>query len=281
MLRLIKRFVNKILWVVDSFFWSMPGIFIRDRFRHYEPPFAIGITTYKDRFTSCLKQILRKLSFLFPGCQIYVLANGHYLKEEQVEYLDRIQSYCSRFSNVRLISYIDPQGLSFLWNTILKASGSSRNLILNDDIDVKRSFARFIDRSGILQRDVATINSSWSHFFISESIVERAGFFDENLPELGGEDDDYLARLAILGILPDNYMTNSLCRKSGRRGKAPGYNSYGKDMSVEEGGYSTLNTRYLGQKWETSDQYFEGAVEVAGRKVRFWKLREKEDTWPA
>jgi hypothetical protein len=55
--------------------------------------------------------------------------------------------------------------------------------------------------------------------------------------------------------------------------KAPLLNSYGRDMSKEAGGYSTLNTEYLLGKWETSDEYAEGAVEVAGRKRRYWKLK--------
>ncbi len=37
-------------------------------------------------------------------------------------------------------------------------------------------------------------------------------------------------------------------------------------MSGEAGGYSTLNVKYLAEKWETANEYFDGAVEVPGRK---------------
>jgi len=90
---------------------------------------------------------------------------------------------------------------------------------------------------------------------------------------MGGEDDDYLARMAMAGLNAQSLATGMLSSRSKKRMKAPRLNSFGRDMSKEAGGYSTLNTEYLLGKWETSEEYFEGAVEVAGRKRRYWKLK--------
>ena len=184
-----------------------------------------------------------------------------------------IKEYCERFSNVELITFSDPQGLSFLWNLIIRKSSSSHVLILNDDLNIKRTFRSLIKGSGMPEPGIATINNSWSHFIISKDIVSRVGWFDENLSEIGGEDDDYLARLAMHGIATGNIITDSIARKGSRLSNMPSINSYGREMSKEEGGYSTLNSNYIKKKWESSAHYFDGAVEVPGRKTRYWRLR--------
>jgi hypothetical protein len=163
--------------------------------------------------------------------------------------------------------------LSFLWNLIIRKSSSSHVLILNDDLKIRRKFRSLIERSGIQESGIATINNSWSHFIISKEIVSSVGWFDENLSEIGGEDDDYLARLAMHGIAAGNINTDSIARKGTRIGNMPRVNSYGREMSKEEGGYSTLNANYIKKKWESSARYFDGAVEVPGRKIRYWRLR--------
>lgn len=240
--------------------------------------FTIGITTFMDRFETCLKPLLAKLSVLFPDCHIIVLANGHVRKQEQAEYISEIEKYCSKFSNVQLITFFEPMGLSYLWNTLIRNSNSSSVLILNDDIRIKRSFRNFISCSGICTVQIATINRSWSHFIISKTVVSEAGWFDENFLEIGGEDDDYLARLAMNGIKPGDFETNTIARSEKKTRRNPKINSYGRDMSGEAGGYSTLNVKYLAEKWETANEYFDGAVEVPGRKTRYWKLREHKQS---
>ncbi|MDF1559925.1 MAG: hypothetical protein P1P83_06935 [Bacteroidales bacterium] len=261
-------------WVFESLTWPLRSHLCRRALRRSSPPdLSIGVTTYKDRFDDCLRPLISKLSILFPGTQITVIANGHYLAEEQNEFLGKFDTFCAGFSNVEHEGYSDPRGLSFLWNRIIQRSSSDNILILNDDIMIRAGFRRFVEESGILDVPVATINASWSHFRISRAVVEKVGLFDEGFTEIGGEDDDYLARMALEGLQAQNITTGTLASRSKRRMKAPRLNSYGKDMTKEAGGYSTLNTEYLLSKWETSDEYFEGAVEVAGRKRRYWKLR--------
>ena len=269
--------LNKVSLAIEDFAWSFKRPFFKPGIP-FTNSFSIGITTFMDRFETCLKPLLAKLSILFADCQIIVVANGHVRKHEQTEYISQIEKYCSRFSNVQLVTFSEPTGLSCLWNTIIKNSNSSPVLILNDDLRIKERFRSFISASGICTMQIATINRSWSHFMISKSVVSEAGWFDENFREIGGEDDDYLARLAMNGIKPGDFKTDTIVRSGKKSRRNPGMNSYGRDMSKEAGGYSTLNAKYLYEKWDTADEYFDGAVEVQGRKTRFWKLKEQKQS---
>jgi hypothetical protein len=239
---------------------------------------TIGITTYKDRFESCLRPLLPKISLLFPREQLIVIANGHYMHDEQHRYVEQFKKLCSRYRQVEAETYIEPIGLSSLWNRIIEKAHSSNVLILNDDIMIRPGFRRIVKQLLASGEPLATVNASWSHFLITGEAVRNVGLFDEGLKELGGEDDDYIARMALAGIKPGNLSTGSISGRSKRRMRISGLNSYGRDMSREKGGYSTLNTEYLVSKWQTSDTYFEGAVEVTGRKIRYWKLRKPEDS---
>lgn len=265
---------NRAGWFFESLVWHLREPFYR-RLLPGRPPLdlSIGVTTYKDRFDSCLKPLIKKLSILFPNEQIIVVSNGHYMTDEQRDYMGRFDAFCGRFSNIESESYADARGLSFLWNRVIHRATSENIMILNDDIMIKAGFRRFIEESGIVRLPVAAVNSSWSHLKLSRSVIEKVGLFDEGLLEMGGEDDDYLARMAMAGLNAQSLATGMLSSRSKKRMKAPRLNSFGRDMSKEAGGYSTLNTEYLLGKWETSEEYFEGAVEVAGRKRRYWKLK--------
>ena len=273
--RFFSRVVNRLGWIYDTFLWGFYRLFpATARSIKSDLPVAIGITTFLNRFELFFKPLVRKLVFLFPGCRIIVAANGSVLREEQQNYLHELREFCGIYSNVELIAYDDPRGLSHLWNRIMGAAGNEKVLILNDDLNLKTGFGRFLRDSGILNVKIATINSSWSHFLISKEIYKLVGEFDEELKEVGGEDDDYLARLAINGMRPADFRCDAVARKKKKRRSTPQLNSYGKDMTKETGGYSSYNTSYLRKKWEISDDYFEGAVEIPRSRNRFWKLRE-------
>jgi hypothetical protein len=269
---LFKKAVNRISWAKENVSWTILKPFFKPD-NSLTNRFTIGITTYKDRFESCLIPLLSKASVIFHDCQIIVVANGHYDKEEQISYLSKIERFCRKLGNVKLISFTEPRGLSFLWNTVIRNSDYPGVVILNDDLRIKMRFRNFVASTLIQKEQIATINRSWSHFFISKSIISTVGWFDENFPEIGGEDDDYLARLAMQGIIPENFETDTVSVNRNKNSRYRGLNSYGKDMTRELGGYSSLNTRYLFEKWETSHEYFEGAVEVPHRKIKYWKLK--------
>ncbi len=272
---LTAKAAKRVWWSIESATWPVRAPFYRAMLSGSGPMgITIGITTYRDRFEGCLKPLLPKISALFPKDQVIVIANGHYLEDEQRDYISRFNEFCSGFGNVVTEAYIEPRGLSSLWNMVIEKSGQQAVLILNDDIMIRPGFRRVV-RSMLAGSDlVVTVNSSWSHFLITPEAVARVGLFDEGLKEIGGEDDDYLARMAIAGISAGNVVSPCISGRSKRRMKVSGLNSYGRDMSKEAGGYSTLNSEYLSGKWETSDTYFEGAAEVPGRRTRYWKLRD-------
>ena len=261
-----------IAWQLDALLWKQRVKRLLSDNRSI-PGMAIGVTTFMDRFEPCFKPLLKRLVSLFPGNRILVLINGHYRGEEHKAYFDRAKDFCEQFPNVKVISYMNPVGLSSLWNRAVGESVEERIILLNDDLKIRSDFLSFLAWSGILNSQIATINNSWSHFIISKGIVNAVGYFDEGLIEIGGEDDDYLARMAMKGVHPENYNTSSLRKSSLKRRGIPAINSYGRIQADQEGGYSTINTRYLRSKWETSNDSFEGAVEVRGRKIRYWKLR--------
>ncbi len=266
---------KRALWIIESVTWPLRAPYYRAMLARSQPlGVTIGITTYKDRFESCLKPLLPKISALFPREELIVIANGHYLMDEQRDYIRRFSEFCSGFGNVMTEAYIEPRGLSSLWNRIIEKADHSAVLILNDDIMIRPGFRRVVRGMLAGSDPVVTVNSSWSHFLITGEAVAKAGLFDEGLKEIGGEDDDYLARMAIAGISAGNVVSGCISGRSKRRMKVSGLNSYGRDMSKEAGGYSTLNSEFLLSKWETSDTYFEGAAEVPGRRIRYWKHRD-------
>ncbi len=272
----IKGIIFKAGWWLEAPIWLFATPVIR-RLLRASPPVGVtlGITTFKDRYDSCLKGLLPKIVTLFPLDQIIVIANGHYQKKEQEAYIRKLNDFCGRYTNVEVVSYVDPRGLSFLWNNIIRKAVSDQIYIFNDDIDLKYSFRNFILQKEIRKAPMAILNMSMSHFKISAKVPERIGFFDEGFREIGGEDDDYLVRLAIAGIEVKNFTVGALAKRKIRIPKNT-LNSYGKDMSEQRGGYSTIDTEYLESKWIMSDTYFEGSVYVPNRIPNYWKLRNTQ-----
>lgn len=273
-MKLIRKLIRFIDWGIDELLWFClkPIIkLVNQRFPCLT--FSIGISTFMDRFDNCFRPLLKKISLLFPRCQIIVIANGHVKYKEQTNYLIKIADFCKLFSNVELISYSEPKGLSYLWNKIIHASKHNKILIMNDDIKIKNNFPYFINKTGLIKEDIATINLSWSHFLISKEIIKKVGLFDEGFQELGGEDDDYAARLAMAEIPVRNFTTNTIASKLRRKRKLTKINSYGKDMNYEKNGYSNINSEYLKAKWEMSMEPFEGAIKVPDRSMKYWRLK--------
>jgi hypothetical protein len=268
---LFKKIRNKIFWLIEDITWFVYKPFYKARSPITD--ITIGITTFMDRYQNCLKPLLKKIAILFPESQIIVMANGHVKQREQEMYLNEIKTYCEKFSNVKLVTFENPRGLSYLWNKIIEFSICEKVLVLNDDLKIKKGFYTFILESLSLNAKIAVINNSWSHFFINKEIIMEIGPFDEGLLEIGGEDDDYAARLALNNIPISQVTTNTITGKLKFKQKQLKINSYGRDMRSEINGYSSTNNMYLINKWIMSDKYFEGATEVPNRSIRYWKLR--------
>lgn len=235
--------------------------------------FTIGITTFMDRY-SIFRDLLMRLVYSFPDNEIIIAVNGHYESSLQKEYLTNIEVFCMQFSNVKTIIFKEPQGLSKMWNQILISSSGNKVFLFNDDVLFKRDIRNKIFESGILFERIALIDNSFSHFLIDKTIIKSVGWFDERFTEIGGEDDDFHVRLELENIPLKRYRLNLF-----RSYKPPlRFNSYGKKVSEQEGGYSTVNSNFLLKKWEISDKRFDGAINIVKSQGNFWKLKPGMET---
>ncbi len=258
-----RKYLNRLLWM--QFFAGK-----RRTLKNAPEPevaYSICITTFLLRYENYFKPVIKKLAYLFHDLDLIVIANGHHDQAAQQQYLNSLEQLLADYPNVRLIRHQQPRGLSHLWNQAVAHSRYERVFILNDDIDIAVTLRRELERSGALDYPLVTNNGSWSQFLINKALFSRVGPFDEGLKEIGGEDDDYLVRMKLMGLEDRKIPLRSIW--SVRKNKIT-VNSYGKEMKKQKGGYSTYNTEYLENKWEKSSAPADGAVFVRGA---YWKPR--------
>lgn len=224
------------------------------------PEFTIGIVTYIVRFPM-LKTLLKKVHKAFPDMQIIIAVNGYYNQDLQQKFLVRIADYIKSFPNVSLIPHSEAQGLCRLWNEVIIAAKNEKILILNDDLDIAPHFGDVFLASGILCREIALINESWSHFLISKSVVERVGWFDERLYGVGGEDWDYEARLVFTVVSLDMVPMKGILNLSIHTTDF----SFGEAVETVHYKYTMSSALFLRQKWDFSDP-----DDSRARFVRIW-----------
>lgn len=264
---LIKFYIYKLNW----FF-----IFLKKKRKNetVNKIYSIGVTTFFERYEILFKDLIKRLNRAFPNTEIIITVNGHHNQGKQKQYLLQIKKYCEKFSNVKLIMYEKPQGLSKLWNQILINATNNNVFIINDDILFYPSIYEKINLSGILNEKIATINGSFSHFLMNKSVIKEVGWFDERLIEIGGEDDDYHVRLTMNNIELKNYSLKGL---SNFKPKLK-INSYGNKVYDQAGGYSNFNTLFLLKKWDVRAEKFEGAIFIYRSMGSYWKLRKGMET---
>ena len=224
------------------------------------PEFTIGITTYIVRF-AMFKTVLKRVRKAFPRTPIIVAVNGYYKPDRQKQYLAELQAYLEGFINIHLVAHEEPQGLCKLWNELILASPTEKILILNDDIDVASHFGALFHHSGILNKDMAIINHSWSHFLISKRTISTVGWFDERLFGIGGEDWDYEARLAFAGIELENVAMKGILNLSIYTTEF----SFGENVERVERKYTMSSAAFLSKKWHVCSPQNPQA-----RFVRIW-----------
>ena len=280
-IHITKTILNRIIWTLDSVLWTFKPNGKETKFNNHS--MTIGVTTFMNRFHSCLIPLINKMTKLFPETEIIIVVNGHILKDKQSEYLKEISKYCSSFHNIKLIKHKDPIGLSKIWNQIIEYSNSRNILVLNDDVDIRTNFDEQIFDVLNNTNKLTLINNSWSHFLINKELHRENGPFDEALLEIGGEDDDYTARMALNNILINGVTLNSIKGKLKEKQKKLTVNSYGRDMNNQASGYSNFNTNYLQSKWIFSDKYFPGATKVPdingipARSFKYCKLKNQKN----
>jgi len=211
--------------------------------------FSIGIVTYVDRYNRFFKPLITHLVTIFPDNEFVICINGYYDKEIQVNYLNDIKAFLSKFKNVKIVDFIEPQSLSKLWNLLILNSSCEKTIILNDDLKISPTFRKNLECTSFLNEEFALINRVWSHFIISKKTVGLVGWFDQRLPGVGNEDEDYECRLVqnkieiksykIKGLKNITYLTTNF--------------SYGKDVPIIELKYIKQNKVFFDSKWELSD----------------------------
>jgi hypothetical protein len=126
--------------------------------------------------------------------------------------------------------------------------------------------------------DVALLKMSWSHFMIAKRVVNTAGWFDERFPGVGNEDEDYEARLALLGEPVHCIELGGLKNISVKTKDF----SYGKNVDVVKEKYMSANKRFFDSKWVLSSEPGKdfAYVRILGSYARMKPGMETPDFYP-
>ena len=275
----ILLFLNKKLWIFKIFIWKLRWKLVSKKHFNkikFQQEFSIGVVTYVKRFDQFYKPLIVQLTKSFPGVEIIICVNGYYDLKVQEEFLKKILLFNSNFKNIKTIPFKNAQGLSKLWNLLVKNSSNKRTFILNDDLILKDTFSRNLINSNALNKDFTLINRSWSHFIIHKKIFEKVGDFDESFVGVGNEDEDYESRLVFCNINVFNIKINGL-----RNVSFPTKDfSYGKNTEVINKKYTSINQEVFNNKWIKSPIFQEGFkfVEIINCYVKPRKSIKSENT---
>lgn len=255
--RIGKQYWQEVKWLFIKLGWllvSMP----KESKPYSDTAFTLGITTYKERFETYLKPLIKKLVYLFPETPIVIAVNGYHNLAEQEKYLQQITQWAEPYKNVKLVTYKEPQGLCTLWNQILIKAPSQKVFLFNEDINVSQSFKNDILSSGILNSEFGLINGSFSHYMLNKSMIKTVGWFDERFPGIGYEDHDYEIRI----VLADKKVHHFTIKGIKNERVIPKDWSYDKNHQVILTKYSGPNEKHYFSKWEFSDTAQQGFVYV-------------------
>ena len=273
----IKKAIKDVYWgLLSKVWWAR-----RNKLALRWPDnanYSIGVVTYINRYERFFRPLLRNLCSLFPDTEIVVAVNGYYDKARQIDYLQRITGLMSKYPNVKHIQYMEGQSLSKLWNQLVIGSRNNKLFIFNDDLTILPNFRREVERSGILDEEVALINRSWSHFLISKRTISTVGWFDERFPGVGNEDEDFEARLVLAGIGIRSFSVKGLRNVVFQTTDF----SYGQDTKVVNVKYVSANKEFFDKKWQVSEVNQDGFVFVSilGKYARLQRGMETPDFYP-
>jgi len=256
--RLSNHYFQEIRWFFIQLRWVFTAMPKSSLSASSSSEFTIGITTYKERYESYLKPLVKKMVYLFPDTPIVIAANGHHNQSGQKEYLQQITKWISSYRNIILITYEQPQGLCKLWNQIVLKSTTQNVFLFNEDINISKSFKAGILSSRILNSELGLINGSYSHFMLNKSIIKEVGWFDERFSGIGYEDHDYEIRMMIANKEMKHFKISGIKNEC----VVPKDWSYGGDHDVVHTKYSSPNEKYYFSKWKFSDTEVEGFVYV-------------------
>lgn len=270
--RIIKQYWLEVKWLFIKLGWLFKSLPEKSD-SYTDTSFTLGITTYKERFDSYLKPLVKKLVYLFPEYPIVIAVNGYHNATEQEKYLQQIKEWAKPFQNVSLVTYKEPQGLCKLWNQLLIKAPSKKVFLMNEDINVSTSFRKDILESGILNSEFGLINGSFSHYMLNKSLIKSIGWFDERFPGIGYEDHDFEIRMTLANKQVEHFTVKGI--KNER--VVPKDWSYDEKHSVILTKYSGPNEKHYFSKWEFSDVEKNGFVFVRIIQGHV-RLKEKMET---
>lgn len=228
--------------------------------------FAIGVTTYSPRYERFLKPLHAALSRSFPEVSLTIAVNGHGSSEEQGRFLERFQrEICAGAPpQQRFVLHERPHGLTTLWNAMLAASPADRPLlILNDDLRLHPWMRRWAEGFDWRSVELALLNSSWSHFVIAPSTLQRVGAFDPGFAGIGFEDMDYTARAGLAGVPISNHLCGYLCHQDDK----PAATSFDAISGRVWGKYTSANQEHFAARWQPCTEA-EGGVWI--KQLQGW-----------
>jgi hypothetical protein len=214
--------------------------------KQLDQAFAIGITTYIERYDNYFKPLYQSMSRYFPEVKITVSVNGHPKTAEQQRYLERLQDeLCATAAPHHTFVLRDhAAGLTTMWNEMVHLSQPLPLLILNDDLRIFPWMRRWAEAFDWRAAQLTLLNSTWSHFVISPEVIERVGAFDPGFQGIGFEDMDYTARAGLAG----QAIGNVLCSYIAHKNHQPSSSSFGSDKVW--GKYTSQNEEFFYSKWE-------------------------------
>lgn len=211
--------------------------------------YSVGVVTYHARFEKYFIPLIEKLASVFPDKEILCIINGHPDRTLQINYLNSVTAFLSKFKNVRYLTYDTNQSLAKCWNQLIIMSRTEKIIIMNDDTQIADLFRQEFETK-VIDKSFSTMNASWSHYLISKGIVKKIGWFDERLLGVGFEDSDYVLRIAMVG-LP---ITNTICLGLNNfvvDQENPGWKDISKKFGKSK--YTLTNFEFFKEKWITSD----------------------------
>lgn len=217
--------------------------------RDLSSAFAIGITTYSQRYDLYFRSLHQRLTTIFPEVSLVVAVNGHGTPEQQAAYLERFErEICAGAPpHQRFILHDRVYGLTTLWNALLAAAPAGLPLLLlNDDLCVDGFLRRWAEAFNWSQAELTLLNASWSHFVIAPSVVSRVGAFDPAFPGIGFEDMDYTARAGLAGVP----IGNHLCAYLRHQDHKPDTTSFDERSERVWGKYTSANQAHFAAQWE-------------------------------
>jgi hypothetical protein len=156
--------------------------------------YTIGITTFSLRYdllVELVKQVRK-----FSDNDIIIAINGDNKQEFNDDYRKKILKLCGSYIRIYPIFFTEFRGLTKMWNTITIHSCNEIILMLNDDVTftTDKVFRTLDGIEDSQLNGIRPINSSFSHFVFTKTVLHNLKYFDERFLGFGHEDGDIMYR---------------------------------------------------------------------------------------